>query len=113
MKQENQAVSFLTSSNAQHTFDYENHSFLIPLVNKASFCCILTDMTESKNKMNPRDKRLLQEVSLTLFCKIAVIVCLGLLFFSSADRVNPDADSMSQLILSDSDSPSSSEDRTH
>ena len=93
--------------------DYGGHSFQTLVVNMSSFCCILSDMTESKNKNNPKDKRLLREVSLTLLCKIVAIVCLGLLSFSSADRVNPDADSMSRLILSDGRAVSSPGDSTH
>ena len=59
--------------------------------------------------MNPQDKRLIFSVGFTLACKIAVIACLGFLFFSSDDRIDPDAQSVSQFSLADNDAQNSSD----
>lgn len=59
------------------------------------------DMSELNKSSSLTNRQLLVKVAFTLACKIAVIVCLGLLFFSSDNRVETNAQSVSQVILAD------------
>lgn len=45
------------------------------------------------------DKRLTRNVALALACKIAIIACLGFLFFGSDNRISVDDEVVSQRLL--------------
>lgn len=61
-------------------------------------------MPEPKNNLSANDKKLLSNVSLALLCKIAFILCLGLLFFGSDTRIETTPQTVSQALLADTDS---------
>jgi len=52
-------------------------------------------------KLNPvhSDKRLTRNVALALACKIAIIACLGFLFFGSDNRISVNDEVVSQRLL--------------
>lgn len=58
-------------------------------------------MSELNKSSSLSDRQLVVKVALTLACKIAVIVCLGFLFFGSDNRVETNAQSVGQVILAD------------
>ena len=58
-------------------------------------------MSELKKSTLSNDRQLVTKVALTLACKIAVIVCLGFLFFGSDKRIETDPQIVSQAILAD------------
>ena len=58
-------------------------------------------MSELKKSTLSNDRQLVTKVALTLACKIAVIVCLGFLFFFSDNRIETDPQIVSQAILAD------------
>lgn len=58
-------------------------------------------MSELKKSTLSNDRQLATKVALTLACKIAVIVCLGFLFFGSDKRIETDPQIVSQAILAD------------
>ncbi len=58
-------------------------------------------MSEFKKSTLSNDRQLAVKVALTLACKIAVIVCLGYLFFGSDKRIETDPQIVSQAILAD------------
>ncbi len=58
-------------------------------------------MSDSKNKASRNDRQLTVKVAVTLACKIAVIACLGYLFFGSDKRVETDPQSVGQALLAD------------
>lgn len=65
-------------------------------------------MSELKKNTLSNDRQLVTKVALTLACKIAVIVCLGFLFFGSDNRIETDPQIVSQAILADTASESDS-----
>lgn len=67
-------------------------------------------MSEAKNASSSNDRQLAVKVAVTLACKIAVIVCLGFLFFGSDKRIETDAQSVGQAILADTASGSAAAD---
>lgn len=58
-------------------------------------------MSDSKNNASRNDRQLTVKVAVTLACKIAVIACLGYLFFGSDKRVETDPQSVGQALLAD------------
>lgn len=67
------------------------------------------DMSELNKPSSLSDRQLAVKVALTLACKIAAIVCLGFLFFSSDNRVETNAQSIGQVILADTAADTSAE----
>jgi hypothetical protein len=63
-------------------------------------------MSEVKNASSSNGRQLAVKVAVTLACKIAVIVCLGFLFFGSDKRIETDAQTVGQAILADTASGS-------
>lgn len=55
----------------------------------------------SNQKLNSvhSDKRLTRNVALALACKIAIIACLGFLFFGSDNRISVNDEVVSQRLL--------------
>lgn len=64
-------------------------------------------MSELKNKASRNNRQLTVKVAVTLACKIAIIACLGFLFFGSDKRVETDPQSVGQALLADTASVSS------
>ncbi len=58
-------------------------------------------MSELKNKASRNNRQLTIKVAVTLACKIAIIACLGFLFFGSDKRVETDPQSVGQALLAD------------
>lgn len=58
-------------------------------------------MSDSKNNASRNDRQLTVKVAVTLACKIAIIACLGYLFFGSDKRVETDPQSVGQALLAD------------
>lgn len=58
-------------------------------------------MSELKNKASRNNRQLTVKVAVTLACKIAIIACLGFLFFGSDKRVETDPQSVGQALLAD------------
>lgn len=58
-------------------------------------------MSELKNKASRNNRQLIVKVAVTLACKIAIIACLGFLFFGSDKRVETDPQSVGQALLAD------------
>lgn len=56
-------------------------------------------MPNKKLKTVHSDKRLTRNVALALACKIAIIACLGFLFFGSDNRISVNDEVVSQRLL--------------
>lgn len=57
-------------------------------------------MSVQKNSVSVQDRKLIIKVAVTLACKLAIIACLFMLFFSPEHRVQTDAQTVSRALLS-------------